>query len=174
MYCLVPAQYKVVQGGTLWYTMVQGGTNNGIWRYMEVQGRTRIVKIVQAGTYWHVLILMIQFGYAALRLDSLLQFCQADSAVLETTASNHTNASSSMFQSIESGPAATFGYLPCPYWRGASAAPIFRGAQQISPQGPAAVQGRQRQRRQGARRRWCWRRQRVRAWDHWYGSSLGD
>ena len=45
MYCLVPAQYKVVQGGTRWYKMVpwQGGTNNGIWRYMEVQGRTRIV-----------------------------------------------------------------------------------------------------------------------------------
>ena len=66
--------------------------------------------MVQAGTYWHVLIrvLTIQSGYAALLLDSLLQFCPADSAVLETTASNHTNASSSMFQSTASlaGPAA--------------------------------------------------------------------
>jgi hypothetical protein len=57
--------------------------------------------------YWHVLILTIPSGYAALRLDSLLQFCQADSAVLETTAlSNHTNASSSMLQSTAAGPAA--------------------------------------------------------------------
>jgi hypothetical protein len=30
MYCLVPAQYKVVPGGTRWYKMVQGGTNNSI------------------------------------------------------------------------------------------------------------------------------------------------
>jgi hypothetical protein len=61
--------------------------------------------MVQAGTYWHVLILTIQSGYAALLLDSLLQFCQADSAVLETTASNQTNASSRMFQSTAAGPA---------------------------------------------------------------------
>jgi hypothetical protein len=37
----------------------------------------------------------------------------------------------------------------CPYWRGTSTAPVFRGTRQIPPQGPAAVQGRQRQRRQG-------------------------
>ena len=61
--------------------------------------------MVQAGTYWHVLILTIQSGYAALLLDSLLQFCPADSFVLETTASNHTNASSRMFQSTAAGPA---------------------------------------------------------------------
>ncbi len=60
--------------------------------------------MVQAGTYWHVLILTIQSGYAALLLDSLLQFCPADSAVLETSASNDSNASSSMFQSTL-GPA---------------------------------------------------------------------
>ena len=105
--------------------------------------------MVQAGTYWHVLILTIQSGYAALLLDSLLQFCPANSAVLETTASNHTNASSSMFQSTAAGPAANLVTSPCPYWRGASAAPVFRGARQIPQQGPAAVQGRQRQRRQG-------------------------
>jgi hypothetical protein len=96
MYHLVPARYNVVQGGTWRYRMVHSGTINGIWRYMKVQGSTRIVSIVQAGTYWHVLILTIQSGYSALRLDSLLQFCQA---VLETTASNHTNASSRVFQS---------------------------------------------------------------------------
>jgi hypothetical protein len=62
--------------------------------------------MVQAGTYRHVLILTIQSEHAALRLDSLLQFCPADSAVLETTTSNHTNASSSMFQSTAAGPAA--------------------------------------------------------------------
>ncbi len=72
----------MVQDGTRWYKQ---------W-YMEVHGGTRQYEI-QAGTYWHVLILMIQSGYAALLLDSLLQFCPADSAVLETTASNHTNAS---------------------------------------------------------------------------------
>jgi hypothetical protein len=52
------------------------------------------------------MILTIQSGYAALLLDSLLQFCQADSAVLETTSSNRTNASSSMFQSTAACPAA--------------------------------------------------------------------
>ncbi len=74
-------------------------------------------------------------------------------------------------------PCRQFGYLPCPYWRGASAAQVFRGALQLPPQRPAAVRGRQRQRRQGARWRWHWRRLRVRAWDHWWvwhGSSLGD
>ncbi len=33
MYCLVPAWYKVVQGGTRWYKVVQGGTR---W-YMTLQ-----------------------------------------------------------------------------------------------------------------------------------------
>ena len=53
--------------------------------------------------YWYVLI-PARPGYAALLLDSLLQFCQADIAVLETSASNNSNASSSMFQS-SLGPA---------------------------------------------------------------------
>ncbi len=112
MFCLVPAQYKVVQGGTRRYKVVQDGIRWYKQRYMKVHGGTRPYKnhlIVQAGTYWHVLnllILTIQSGYAALRLDSVLQFCPADSAVLETTASNHTNASSSMFQSTAAGPAA--------------------------------------------------------------------
>jgi hypothetical protein len=64
--------------------------------------------------YLHVLILTIQSGYAALLLDSLLQFCLADSTVLvlETTASNHTNASSSMFQSTSACPAANLDTSP--------------------------------------------------------------
>jgi hypothetical protein len=33
----------VVQDGTWWYRKVHGSTMNGIWRYMEVQGHTRIV-----------------------------------------------------------------------------------------------------------------------------------
>jgi hypothetical protein len=127
MYCLAPAQYKVVQGGTRWYKMVQGGTNNSIWRYMEVEGSTRIVKIVQAGMYWHVLILTIQSVYADLLLDSLLQFCLADSAVLETTASNHTNASSSMFQSTAASPAANLVTSPALIGRGRRQRRLFGG-----------------------------------------------
>jgi hypothetical protein len=38
-------------------------------------------------------------------------------------------------------PCCQFGYLPCPYWRGASAAPVFRGELQIPSQGPAAGSG---------------------------------
>ncbi len=78
-----------------------------IYEYGKVVQGVRFPDVVQAGTvtYWHVLILTIQSGYAALLLDSLLQFCLADSAVLETTASNHTNASSRMFQSTAAGPA---------------------------------------------------------------------
>ncbi len=71
MYILVPAQYKMVQGGTRWYKVVQDRTRNGIWWYMEVHGSTRICKIIHIGTYWNVLILMVQSGYAFL-LDSLL------------------------------------------------------------------------------------------------------
>ncbi len=126
--------------------------------------------------YWHVLILTIESGYATLRLDPLLQFSPASSAVLETTASNHNNASSSMFQSTAAGPAANLVTSPALIGGGSSAAPVFRGAQQLPQQRPASVQARQRQRRQGARRYWRWRRQRVWAWGHrWvgHGSSLG-
>jgi hypothetical protein len=108
MYWYVLPCTCTVQGGTRWYKMVQDGTRWYKQWYMEVHGGTRLYEnrlIVQAGTYWHVLILSIQSGYAALLLDSLLQFCPADSFVLETTASNHTNASSRMFQSTAAGPA---------------------------------------------------------------------
>ncbi len=43
MYCLVPAQYKVVQDGTWWYMKVHGSTMNGTRRYMKVR----------EGTYWY-------------------------------------------------------------------------------------------------------------------------
>ena len=82
--------------------MVQGSTRNGTRRYKEVQGGTRIDQLVRAGTCWYVL--MVQTGYAFV-LDSLLQFCPAESAVLETSLSNHTYASSSMFQSTRGPPA---------------------------------------------------------------------
>ena len=55
--------------------------------------------LVCTGTYWYVPISAVQPGYAALLLDSLQQFCPSYKAVLETSASNHTNASSSKFQS---------------------------------------------------------------------------
>ena len=146
--------------------------------------------MVQAGTYWHVLILTIQSGYAALLLDSLLQFCPADSAVLETTASYHTNASSRMFQSTAAGPAAS----------NSVTSPVLIGGgrrqrhwQFFGGRGRFRRRGRRRCRdgsgsvgrgsmalalvSSGARWRWRWCRQRVRAWDHgWvgHGSSLGD
>ncbi len=50
-------------------------------------------------------MLTVQYGCTAL-LDSLLLFCPTESAVLETIASNHTNASSSKIQSTAAGPAA--------------------------------------------------------------------
>jgi hypothetical protein len=50
-------------------------------------------------------MLTVQYRYSAL-LDSLLQFCPAEKAVLETNAFNHTNASSSKIQSTAAGPAA--------------------------------------------------------------------
>jgi hypothetical protein len=84
----------MVQGGTRWYKAVQGGMRNGTRRYKEVQGGTRIDQYVRAGTCWYVLILTALSGYAFL-LDLLLQCC---SAVLESSTSNHTNASSGMFQ----------------------------------------------------------------------------
>ncbi len=87
--------------------VVQGSTRNSTRRYKEVQGGTRIGQLVRAGTCWYVL--MVQIGYAFV-LDLLLQFCPAESSVLETSLSNHTYASSSMFQST-GGPQAFGGPL---------------------------------------------------------------
>jgi hypothetical protein len=74
--------YKVAQDGTRWYKVVQTIVYGGAWRY-------KAVRELQAGTYWHVLILTIrsQSGYAALLLDSLLQFCPADSYYAEAALS---------------------------------------------------------------------------------------
>ncbi len=52
----------MVQGGTRWYKVVQDGTRNSIWRYMEVHGSTRICKTVHTGMYWNILILTVQSG----------------------------------------------------------------------------------------------------------------
>jgi hypothetical protein len=95
-------------------------------------------------------------------------FCPADSAVLKNTASNHTNASSSMFQSIAAGPAANL--VTC----GVGSAG-FSGGAAASAAGAGGGAGAAAAASAGARRRW--RRQRELAWDHgWvgHGSSLGD
>jgi len=132
--------------------------------------------MVQAGTYWHVLILTIQSGYAALLLDSLLQFCPADSAVLETTSSNHTNASSRMFQSTAAGPASNSVTSSALIGGGRRQRRFFGGAAD-SAAGAGGGAGTAAAASAGARWRWRWGRQMVRAWDHgWvgHGSSLGD
>ncbi len=54
-----------------------------------------------------------------------------------------------MFQSTAAGPASNSVTSPALIGGGRRQRPVFRGAQPIPPQGPAAVQGRQRQRRQG-------------------------
>ena len=82
-------RYKEVQASTRRYMVVQG----------TVQGGTRRYVLVCTGTYWYVPISAVQPGYAALLLDSLLQFCPAESAVLQTSVSNQTIASSSVVQS---------------------------------------------------------------------------
>ncbi len=131
--------------------------------------------MVQAGTYWHVLILTIQSGYAALLLDLLLQFCPADSIVLETTASNHTNASSRMFQSTSAGSASNLVTSPALIGGGRRQRRFFGGSGRFHRRGRRRCTAAS----AGARWRWRWCRssQRVRAWDHgWvvHGRSLGD
>ena len=78
MYWYVLVCTCTVQGDTRKYKVVQGGTWRYKERYKEVQDSTRTDEIVRAGTYWYLLILTIQPGYAALRLDSLLQISPAD------------------------------------------------------------------------------------------------
>ncbi len=69
-------------------------------RYKKVQGGTRIDQLVRACTCWYVMILTVQSDDAFL-LDFLLPCCPAVGAVLESSTSNHANASQSlsMFQS---------------------------------------------------------------------------
>ncbi len=125
--------------------MVQGSTRNCTRRYKEVQGGTTIDQLVRAGTCWYVL--MVQTGYAFV-LDSLLQFCPAESAVLETSLSNHTYASSSMFQSTR-GPPALGGPLNVLFGAGRRWRRFFsaggrggRAASSAGTGGGATVQGR--------------------------------
>jgi hypothetical protein len=145
MYCLVPALYKVVQGGTRWYKVVQGGTGwymtvqatvyGGTWGYMAVQESIKL--------YLNRTNVLILSGYAFL-LDLLLQFCMAESAVLETSVSIHNSASSSKVQSTAACPAACFVTLPRPFGRFLLPRPalFFVGAEAASAAGAGCMQGR--------------------------------
>ncbi len=113
MYCPVLSWYKVVQGGTRWYMTVQGTVYGGTWRYMAVQESVKLYILVCTGTYLFLRFIWFQ-------LDSLLQGCPAEGAVLKTSASNHSNASSSMFQSRSLGLATASAGTPPPgrrWWR---------------------------------------------------------
>jgi hypothetical protein len=82
------------------------------WHAPSVHGGTWQYKNLLNSSYWYVLECTAPYGSSSIRvcflLNLLLQFCQAESAVLETSASNHTNASSSKLQSTAASPAACF------------------------------------------------------------------
>jgi len=107
MYCPVLSWYKVVQGGTRWYMTVQGTVYGGTWRYMTVQESVKLYILECTGTY-----LFLRFNLDP--ADLLLQCCPAEGAVLKTSASNHSNASSSMFQSRSLGLATASAGTPPP------------------------------------------------------------
>jgi hypothetical protein len=119
---------------------------------------------------------MIQSGYAALLLDSLLQFCPADSAVLGTTASNHIMQAQACFN--QPRPALPPIWLPLlPLLAGGVGSAGFSGGAADSAAGAGGGAGTAAAASAGARLCWRWRYQRVLAWDHgWvgHGSSLGD
>jgi hypothetical protein len=98
---------------------------------MEVHGGTWQYKNRLNRTFWYVLECSDPYSSIRVLLDSLLQCCTADSAVLKTSASNHTNARSSMFQSTAAGPALGFVTSPAPFGGGrlgvCCAAAIFGG-----------------------------------------------
>jgi hypothetical protein len=122
-------------------------------------------------------MLTVQYGYTAL-LDSLLLFCPTESALYwrPVHLSTLMQAQARFNQPLPALP--PIWLPPLPYLAGGVCSAGFLGALlRIPPKGPAAVQRRQRQRWQGARLHWRWRRQKVLAWDHgWvgYGSSLDD
>jgi hypothetical protein len=98
LYCHGTRWYKVVQGGTRRYMTVQGMVYGGTWRY--------IMMAVQESVKLYILVCTEHtYSYCSIwfQLDSLLQCCLAEGAVLKTSASNHSNASSSMFQSRNLG-----------------------------------------------------------------------
>ncbi len=72
-------------------------------------------------------------------LDSLLQFYPAESAVLEISLSNHTYASSSMFQSTR-GPPALGGPLNVLFALGVAGGRGGRAASSAGTGGSATVQ----------------------------------
>jgi hypothetical protein len=87
-------------------------------------------------------MLTVQYGYAqAALLDSLLQFCPAESAVLETSASNHTNASSSKIQSTAACPAANLVTSPALLAGGVCSACFLGGAAAASAEGACGGAG---------------------------------
>ena len=113
MFLYVLSCTVMVQGGTRWYKVVHDGTRNGIWRYMEVHGSTRICKTVHTGMYWNILILTVQLESGSSWTRN--RCCNAAAgAVLKTSASNHSNASSSMFQSRSLGLATASAGTPPP------------------------------------------------------------
>jgi hypothetical protein len=143
----------MVQGGTWWFMTVQRTVYGGTWRYIAVQESVKLYILVCSGTY-----LFLRSNLDPGQLDSLLQCCPAEGAVfnLKTSASNHSNASSSMFQSRSLG-LATASAAPGE----ASVAPPERGGgqQRLPPQqGPAVAQ--QRRSRLEVPRHCCRRRQR--------------
>jgi hypothetical protein len=149
LYVLPVSCTVMVQGGTSrrrptrWYKVVHDGTRNGIWRYMEVHGShcTRICKTVHTGMYWNILFLTVQSGSSWIRCCK--QCCPAKGAVLKTSASNHSNASSSMFQSISLGLATALRLCRHAAPGEALVAQPERGGAALllpPPQGPAAAQ----------------------------------
>jgi hypothetical protein len=99
---------------------------------MEVHGGTWQYKNLLNRTYWYVLRLECTDSYGSIRvlLDSLLQCCQAESAVLKTSAYNHTYASSSRRQHVSINsclPCRRFCYLHRPFFGGGRRLQLFFG-----------------------------------------------
>ncbi len=136
MYRDVPVCTVLYCHGTRWYKVVHDSTeaHGGIWQYKNLYNFT----------YWYVLEHTYSYGSIWIQLDSLLQCCQAKGAVLKTSASNHSNASSSMFQSRSFGLATASAGTPSPgrrRWRRRSggAAAAFAA---VGPGGGAAARSR--------------------------------
>jgi hypothetical protein len=122
--------------------------------------------MVQDCTRWYKQRYMIQSGYAALRLDSLLQFCPAIALYWRLQHLITLMQAQACFNPLL--PALPPIWLPpLPLLAGGVGSAGFSGGAVDSPR--LFFGGRGRERR--------WRRQRVWAWDHgWvgHGSSLAD
>ncbi len=120
----------MVQGGTWRYTQWQATAYGGTWRYKAVQESFKSDGVlVRASTYWHVLILTVQSGFPAGFAAAILPGRKRSIGDRDrrTSASNHTNASSSMFQSTASGPAAGFVTSPALFGGGRRQRLFFGG-----------------------------------------------